>query len=157
MWELWIFNYTFLALCQMQNGLYIKCRSWWVEQFCYSWLFYSKPSRVPKTSAWLWILSKFEIECFKLDEMAHLMTSNETILNTKLLDLIKTYISYMDHIFIRINLIESEARVFKFEDGLWSNDGENDLEWKSFEYQVVRAHQYPNFLYRPFFHLEKFM
>ena len=39
----------------------------------------------------------------------------------------------------------------------WSNDGENDFEWKSFEYQVVRAHQYPNFLYRPFVHLGKFM
>jgi hypothetical protein len=38
----------------------------------------------------------------------------------------------------------------------WSNDRENDLAWKSFEYQVVRAHQDPNFLYRPFFHLEKF-
>jgi len=33
---------------QMQNGLYIKCRSWWVEQYWYSWLFQSRPSRVPK-------------------------------------------------------------------------------------------------------------
>ena len=98
-----------------------------------------------------------ETHYFDFGQITHLSTSNGKLLNSKLLGLIKTYISYMDHIFIRINLIESEARVFKFEDGLWSNDGENDLEWKSFEYQVVRAHQYPNFLYRPFFHLEKFM
>ena len=31
-----------------KNGLYIKCRSWWVEQYWYSWLFHSRPSRVPK-------------------------------------------------------------------------------------------------------------
>ena len=49
-----------------KNGLYIKCRFWWVEQYWYSWLFRSRPSRVPKTHAWLWILSKFKIEWFKL-------------------------------------------------------------------------------------------
>ena len=57
----------------------------------------------------------------KLGQMTHMRTSNGKLLNTKLLDLIKTYISYMDHIFIWINLIESQALVFKFEDELWSN------------------------------------
>jgi len=66
-----------------KNGLYIKCRSWWVEQYWYSLLFKSRPSRVPKTGVWLWILSKFKIECFKVGHMTHLMTSNETISNTK--------------------------------------------------------------------------
>ena len=65
---------------------------------------------------------------FDFGQMTHLSTSNGKLLNTKLLDLIKTNISYMDHIFIRINLIESQAHVFKFEDRLWSNDGEIDLE-----------------------------
>jgi len=32
----------------------------------------------------------------------------------------------------------------------WSNDKLNDLKWKIFEYQVIKAHQDPNFLYRPF-------
>ena len=31
-----------------KNGLYMKCRFWWVEQYWYSWLFHSRPSRVPK-------------------------------------------------------------------------------------------------------------
>ena len=53
----------------------------------------------------------------KLGQMTHLSTSNGKLLNAKLLGLINTYISYMDHIFIRINLTESEERVFKFEDG----------------------------------------
>ena len=53
-------------LSNAKNGPYIKCRSWWVEQYWYSWLFRSRPSRVPKTNAWLWILSKFKIEWFKL-------------------------------------------------------------------------------------------
>jgi len=75
-----------------KNSLYIKCRSWWVEQYWYSWLFHSRPSTVPKTIVWLWILSKFKIECFKHGQMTHLMTSNETILNTKLLEIIKIYI-----------------------------------------------------------------
>jgi hypothetical protein len=30
-----------------------------------------------------------------------------------------------------------------------SNDRLNDLKWKTLEYQVIRAHQDPNFLYRP--------
>jgi len=67
----------------------------------------------------------------KLGQMTHLSTSNGELLNTKLLDLIKTYISYMDHIFIRINLIESQAHVSNSKTGfgqIWSNDGENDLE-----------------------------
>ena len=38
----------------------------------------------------------------------------------------------------------------------WSNDKLNYLKWKTFEYQVVRFDQDPNFLYRPFFHLRKF-
>ena len=33
----------------------------------------------------------------KLGQMTHLMTSNENILNTKLLELIKIYISYIVH------------------------------------------------------------
>ena len=41
-----------------KNGLYIKCRFCWVEQYWYSWLFHSRPSRVSKTDVWLWILSK---------------------------------------------------------------------------------------------------
>jgi len=49
-------------------------------------------SRVQKTGAWLRILSKFKIECFKLGQMTNLMTSNETILSTKLLDVIEIYI-----------------------------------------------------------------
>jgi len=49
-----------------KNDLYIKCRPWWVEQYWYSWLFKSRPSKVPETGAWLWILSKFKIEWFKL-------------------------------------------------------------------------------------------
>ena len=77
-----------------KNGLHIKSWSWWVEQHWYSWLFQLWSSRVPKTGAWLWILSKFKIECFKLGQMTHLMTSNETILNTKLLEMIKIYIWY---------------------------------------------------------------
>ena len=32
----------------------------------------------------------------------------------------------------------------------WSNDKLNYLKWKTFEYQVDRDHQDPNFLYRPF-------
>ena len=52
-----------------KNGLYIKCRSWWVEQYWYSWLFQSRPSRVSKTNAWLWIFSKFKIEWFKVLQM----------------------------------------------------------------------------------------
>ena len=31
-----------------KNGLYNKCRFWWVEQYWYSWLLHSRPSRVPK-------------------------------------------------------------------------------------------------------------
>ena len=86
-----------------KNGPYIKCRSWWVDQYWYSWLFHSRPSRVLKTGAWLWILSKFKIECFKPCQMSHLMTSNETILNTKLLEIIKIYIWYIVHFSIWIN------------------------------------------------------
>ena len=86
-----------------KNGLYIKCRSWWVEQYWYSWLFQLRPSRVP----WLWILSKFKIECFKLGQMTHLMTSNETILNTKLLEIMKIYIWNIVHFSIWINFCQS--------------------------------------------------
>ena len=57
---------AFQHFVKCKNGLYIKCRFWWVEQYWYSWLFRSRPSRVPKTDAWLWILSKFKIEWFKL-------------------------------------------------------------------------------------------
>ena len=90
-----------------KNHLYIKCGFWWVEQYWYSWLFHSRPSRVLKTDAWLWILSKFKIECFKLGQMTHLMTSNETILNTKLLEIIKIYIWYIVHFSIWINFSQS--------------------------------------------------
>ena len=38
----------------------------------------------------------------------------------------------------------------------WSNEKLIYLKWKTFEYQVVRDQQDPNFLYRPFFHLRKF-
>ena len=31
-----------------KNGLYMKCRFRWVEQYWYSWLFHSRPSRVTK-------------------------------------------------------------------------------------------------------------
>ena len=86
-----------------KNGLHIKCRSWWEEQYWYSWLFQFRHSRVPKTGAWLWILSKFKIECFKLGQMTHLMTSNETILSTKLLEIIKIYIWYIVHFSMWIN------------------------------------------------------
>jgi len=147
MWELWILLTTLSQhFVKCKNGLYMKCRSWWVEQYWYSWLFQSRPSRVLKTSAWLWILSKFNIwvvqtfpneiliirpnveldECnklcihdfsswdhpgfgrvflktnvltlVKLGQMTHLMTSNETILNTKLLELIEIYIWYIVHL-----------------------------------------------------------
>jgi hypothetical protein len=37
----------------------------------------------------------------------------------------------------------------------WSNDRINDLKWKTLEYQVVKDHQDPNFLYIPFFLFEK--
>jgi len=95
------------SLSNVKNGLYIKCRSWWVEQYWYSWLFQLRPSRVPKTSVWLRILKKFKIECFKLGQMTHLMTSNETILNTKLLEIIKIYIWYIGHFSIWINFSQS--------------------------------------------------
>jgi hypothetical protein len=43
----------------------------------------------------------------KLDQIAHLMTSNETILNIKLLEIIKIYILYIVHFFIWICLSQS--------------------------------------------------
>jgi hypothetical protein len=57
----------------------------------------------------------------KLGQITYLMTSNEKLLNTKLLELIKIYILYMDHIFIWINFSKSQAHVFKIEDGFWSD------------------------------------
>ena len=90
-----------------KNGLYIKCISWWVDQYWYSWIFQSRPSRVPKTGAWLWILSKLKIECCKLGQMTHMITSNETILKSNLLVIIKIYISYIVHFSIWINFSQS--------------------------------------------------
>jgi len=90
-----------------KNSLYIKCRSWWVEQYRYSWLFQLRPSRIPKTGAWLWIISKFKIECFKHGQMTNLMTSNETILNTKFLEIIKIYIWYIVYFPIWISFSQS--------------------------------------------------
>jgi len=49
--------------------------------------------------------------------------------------------------------------VFKIQDGFWLNLVKRQtklLKLKTFEYQVVRDHQDPNFLYIPFFHLRKF-
>ena len=52
-----------------KNGIYNKCTFWWVKHYWYSWLLHSRPSRVLKTDACLWILSKFKIEWFKLFQM----------------------------------------------------------------------------------------
>jgi len=49
-----------------KNGLHIKRVSWWVEKYWYSRRSQSRPPRVLKSGAWLWILSKFKNEWFKL-------------------------------------------------------------------------------------------
>jgi len=62
----WFSTTPYQHFVKCKNGPYIKCRSWWVKKYWYSWLFQSRLSRVPKTCVWLWILSKFKIEWFKL-------------------------------------------------------------------------------------------
>jgi len=37
-----------------------------------------------------------------------------------------------------------------------SNDPSEDFKWKTFEYQVVRAHQDLHFILGPYFHPDKF-
>ena len=54
-------NWVFCNFSKCKNVLYIKCRSWWVEQTCYSWLSELGPSRVPKTC----VAVKIEISKFK--------------------------------------------------------------------------------------------
>jgi len=90
-----------------KNGVYIKCRSRRVEQYWYSWLFQSTPSRVLKTGVLYEFFQNSKIECFKLGQMTHLMTSNETVLNTKLLEIIKIYFWYNVHFSIWINFSQS--------------------------------------------------
>ena len=38
----------------------------------------------------------------------------------------------------------------------WSNDPSEYFKWKTFEYQVVRSHQYLHFIYGSYFHPDKF-
>ena len=136
-WKL-AFRYEFFQISKL-SGLnffkwkcdhYRKCRSWRVEQTLYSWVFYLRPSRARSKCVFV---KPTILTLVKLGQMTHLSTSNGKLLNSKLLGLIKTYISYMDHIFIRINVIESEARVFKFEDGLWSNLVKRRRKWLGME------------------------
>ena len=132
-WKL-AFRYEFFQISKL-SGLnffkwkcdhYRKCRSWWVEQTLYSWVFYLRPSRARSKCVFV---KPTILTLVKLGQMTQPSTSNGKLLNTKLLDLIKTYISYMDHIFIRINLIESEGHVFEFEDRLWSNLVKRRRKW----------------------------
>jgi len=53
------------------------------------------------------VLKTNALTLVKLDQMAHLMTSNEKILNTKLLEIIKIYILYIIHFYIWIILSQS--------------------------------------------------
>jgi hypothetical protein len=105
---------------------YTKCRYWWVKQTLYSWVFHSRPSRVRSKCVFL---KTNVLTLVKLGQMTYLMTSNEKLLNTKLLELIKIYIWYMDHIFIWINFSKSQAHVFKIEDRFWSDLVKWQAKW----------------------------
>ena len=102
LWILSNFKIEWSKLFQMKMWPLEKCRSWWVEQTLYSWVFYLKPSRARSKCVFV---KHTILTLVKLGQMNHLSTSNGKLLNKKLLDIIKTYISYMDHIFIWINLI----------------------------------------------------
>jgi len=48
-----------------------------------------------------------------------------------------------------------ETHYFDFSQ-TWSNDPSEDFKWKTFEYQIVRAHQDLHFIHGPYFHPDKF-
>jgi hypothetical protein len=83
------------------------------------------------------------------------MVSNEKLMNTKFVPVIKTYIwsngqlficKSLNHSTLNFKRIHIQTPVFGTLDG---------LDWKSHAYQYCSTHQDLHFIYRPFLHLIK--
>ena len=83
------------------------------------------------------------------------MTSDEKTLNTKFDHLSKIYNCCFRQLSIWESLDSSNLWFLNFDTYKLVFGTLDCLKLKSFEYQVCSAHQYLQYLYRPFFHLRK--
>jgi hypothetical protein len=138
----------------MQNNQYNKCRSWWVDQTWYSWLFQLRPSRVSKTS--------LEPSKFKNSKFESNFVKWEVDQNNKCRSWWAWQNWYWWLLYLKpFRVLKTGVKVlfFKIEIWLgqtWSNETLNDLRWKTFKYIGDRTNQDLYYLYRSGFHLRSF-